>query len=339
MESIEIKEGQKIAKIITSLGCNCYCVGGRTAPQLTKYDFNLKNIMHLQKVARLIPNLTALLHGTKVYMTESSEAHFSLFVQNKIRTFIELKRLGLSMKQAPKMSALIGVDTNGEIQTVELENMPHMIIGGQTGGGKSVLLNTVILSLCCYNKPTDLGLVLIDPKRVEFNKFKGLPHLIMPILNEIDSIELALIRLVAEMESRYNTLSDLGLAKNSGHFKHICVIIDELSDLVLSENDRIKPLLIRLLQKARACGITVICATQSVRAKVLDGNMLANAPTRVALACANVRESILILGHKGAENLQGKGDAILKTAEGKEYRLQVPYITDSDILTLMGGKK
>ena len=337
MESMEIQQGQKIAKIITKLGYECYCVDGRTAPQLTKYDFNLKNILHLQKVARIIPNLSALIKK-KLTMTESSEAHFSLFVSNSIRNFIELKRLGLFMKQAPKLSAMIGVDTDGIAQTVKLEDMPHMIVGGQSGGGKSVLLSSVIMSLCCYNSPKDLGLVLIDAKRLEFNKFKKLPHLITPVINEVEDAKTVLIRLVGEMEARYEALEMLGLSKNDGHLKQIVVVIDELSDLILND-DEIKSLLVRLLQKARACGMTFICATQSVRAKVLDGNMLANAPCRVALTCANVRESMLIIGHKGAESLQGKGDAILKTADGKEYRLQIPYITNEDISVLIGGKR
>lgn len=331
-----MEQGKKIARILTQLGCPCTCVGCRVAPQLTKYDYNLKNIAQLQRVARLLPNVSASLKiGSKITMTESDEAHFSLFVRNNIRNFIELKLYHSAMANAPKLSAMIGIDTDGEAQTVQLTELPHMIIGGQTGGGKSVLLNTIIMSLCCYNKPTDLGVILIDPKRLEFNKFKTLPHLVTPVINEIDEAKLTLIRLVAEMEQRYIELESMGLTKNNGYFKHLVVVIDELSDLILCGDDEIKKLLIRLLQKARACGITIICATQSVRAKILDGNMLANAPSRVALTCANVRESMLILGHKGAENLQGKGDAILRTADGKECRVQVPYITDNDINLLL----
>ena len=148
-----------------------------------------------------------------------------------------------------------------------------------------------------------------------------------------------LAELVEEMEQRYYTLSKLNRTKNNGEFKKIVLVIDELTDLVMT-NKEVKSLLIRILQKGRACGIHCIIGTQSPRATILDGVTLANLPSRLALTCASVRESCLILGHKGAEQLTGKGDAILKTPESTtETRLQAPYISDSDITKLIKPKQ
>ena len=333
---MEIYTGESIAEVLTDWGCDCFFVEHKIAPQLVKYFFKLKNLLHLQRVKKLTDNLSALMGGLNIYFsTLTQNAHFSLAIQRLDKQIIYLKNYASDVRSAKPLSAMIGVDENNNSQLLRLNDMPHTIIGGQTGGGKSVLLNTIITSLCCYNSTGSLGMILIDPKRLEFSIYNNLPHLVVPVATEISEIENILNWLVVEMEERYKQLSSAGLSQNDGRFKHLCIVIDELADLVLSDNNTIKPTLVRLLQKSRACGMTFILATQSVRAKVLDGNMLANCPTRIALTCASARESVLILGKGGAEKLQGRGDAILQTIQGQEIRLQVPYISKDEIKKLI----
>ena len=328
--------GESIAKQITAFGYPCEFIKHTIAPQIIKYYFNLKNILHLQRIKKITDNLTALT-GLKVEYKPTNEAHFSLEIQRETRQTINITEYAQTMKQANPYSAIIGTDTNGKHTTATLDDLTHLLIAGTTGSGKSVSLNNIIISLLCYNKPQKLGLVLIDIKQVEFNIYKNAPHLIAPVCTDTTTAKSILLALVEEMERRYTILKELGKEKNNGEFKKIVVVIDELSDLILSD-ETIKLPIIRLLQKARACGIHLIIATQSPRAKILDGVMLANLPSRLALTCASVRESILILGHKGAEQLTGKGDALLKLpSTTTETRVQVPYISKQQIKKLLNN--
>ena len=231
------------------------------------------------------------------------------------------------LKQAKPLSILLGKDTNNNWQSSTPKEFTHLLIAGTTGSGKSVALNSLLASLICYNKPEDIGLVIIDLKKVEYLPFEGIPHLEFPIVTDYDEAVVTLNSLVELMETRYSIQAETGKC----NFKPILVLIDELSDLILN-NRKCKQLLTRLLQKSRGANIHFIVATQSPRASVLDGATLANLPSRLALTCSNTRESVLILGHKGAERLTGKGDAILKlNGSLEETRLQVPYISKEEL--------
>lgn len=333
---MKIYTGESIAEQITAFGYPCQFVNHTIAPQIIKYHFNLKNILHLQKVKRLADNLTALM-GLKANILQSNKSHFAIEVQRETRQALNVTAYAQTMKKADAYSIIIGTDTEGNHTTATLDDLTHLLVAGTTGSGKSVSLNNIIISLLCYNKPQDLGLVLIDIKQVEFNTYKNAPHLIAPICTDTATAKAVLLALVDEMERRYTILKQLNKEKNGGEFKKIAVIIDELSDLILTD-ETLKTPIIRLLQKARASGIHLIIATQSPRAKILDGVMLANLPSRIALTCANVRESMLILGHKGAEQLTGKGDALLKLpSTTTETRVQIPYISKQQIKKLLNN--
>ena len=333
---MKIYTGESIAEQITAFGIPCNFIEYTTAPQIITYYFNLKNILHLQKIKKITDNLTALT-GLKVDYKPTNKAHFSLEIQRETRQNLNITAYAETMKKANPYSIIIGTDTEGKNNTATLDDLTHLLIAGTTGSGKSVCLNNIIISLLCYNKPQNLGLILIDIKQVEFNTYKNAPHLISPICTDTATAKAVLLALVDEMEKRYTILKELGKEKNNGEFKKIAVIIDELSDLILTD-ETLKTPIIRLLQKARACGIHLIIATQSPRAKILDGVMLANLPTRIALTCANVRESMLILGHKGAEQLTGKGDALYKTqSTTNEKRVQIPYISKEQIKKLLNN--
>ena len=335
---MKIYTGESLAKQINYWGVGCEFIRHIMTPQTIVYKFNLKNPLDIKK-ARKLQEPLELLTNNKIEMQENdSESHLQLIFRRSERGFVGVGEFAKTLANCKPFSIALGVDQNGDHITKTLDELTHLLVAGTTGSGKSIAINTAIMSLCCYNQPSELGLILIDPKRVEFAKFQNLPHLIVPVIQEITDAFEVLTELVQEMEQRYYTLSQLNRTRNNGEFKKIVLVIDELTDLVMT-NKEIKSQLVRILQKGRACGIHCIIGTQSPRATILDGVTLANLPSRLVLTCASVRESCLILGHKGAEQLQGKGDAILKTPEStNETRLQSPYISTSDINKLIKHK-
>ena len=323
--------GEGIAEFLSAVGLSATFSQLDVAPQVLTYHFNLNNILQFNKIKNAVKMLSMALHQT-FEQVESNTAHFGLQVARAERELIKTLEQGKTLAELPPKSILFGFDASNTPISATLDELPHLLIGGTTGSGKSVALNSYITNLCCYNSPDDLGLVLVDLKKCEFNIYERLPHLMCDIINESERI---LGWLVDEMERRYTIMSAHNTDSNNGLFKTILVVIDELSDLIL-QNENCKTLLVRLLQKSRASDIHIICATQSPRAKILDGVMLANLPSRICLTCSNVRESILVLGNKGGETLMGKGDAIIKlNGTTEKMRIQVPYISKQDIENLI----
>ena len=331
-----IYTGESIAEQFTAWGVGAEFVGHTISPQIITYYFNLKNPLQLQKVKRMAENLGASMRCVVTFSTCSS-ADFCLQVAREDKRIINIKEFAGIMRTAPAYSGIIGTDTDNRQRVETLDNLTHLLIAGTTGSGKSVAVNSFLMSLLCYNQPQNLGLLLIDLKRVEFAQFQKVPHLIKPIATEPHEALELLEWLTEEMHARYQVMAKHGITKNQGEFKKILLVIDELSDLILTA-PATRSILVKLLQKARACGIHVVVATQSPRAKILDGVMLANLPSRLALTCSNSRESVLILGHKGAEKLTGRGDAILKLPNSTtETRLQVPFISPEQIKKLINN--
>lgn len=318
--------GESVAEFITTAGAPCQFVKLTIAPQLITYHFKLNHLQDHKNIKNII-NLLNLETHQQATTGASDCAHFSVIMPRAEREVVETVRQGAAMKNAPKYSILFGINTNNEPIISQLERLPHLLIAGTTGSGKSCALASYIIELCAYNRPQDLGVVLIDLKRHEFQKFKDLPHLMADVITDALTAEATLYAIWREMEERYKEIEN-GTNTNP---RPLVVVVDELADLVL-QNPNTKKILIQLLQKSRAANIHFILATQSPRASVLDGLLLANIPTRLALTCANARESVLILGHKGAEQLTGAGDAIIKlNGDPIAHRLQVPYINAEQI--------
>lgn len=327
---MKIYTGASLAEQLTFFGTPTEFVSIDIAPQLLTYHFNLKNFNCLSRLDKDLKKLEMITH-TPITRTTSTIGHFALILPREERTMVHVSYM--QKKEGGFLD--FGLDTKNEQITANLQDLPHLLVAGTTGSGKSVALNSYIMDLCCANTPSKLGLVLIDLKRCEFNVFDRLPHLMCDIVNDSETAENTLLWLVAEMERRYEIMAEQHIDKNEGQFKTIVAVIDELADLIL-QNENCRTLLIKLLQKARACGIHVIVATQSPRAKYLDGLMLANLPSRVCLTCANVRESMLVLGHKGGEQLTGKGDCIIKlNGSTQEFRVQTPFISKQEIEKLL----
>jgi S-DNA-T family DNA segregation ATPase FtsK/SpoIIIE len=235
------------------------------------------------------------------------------------------------------------MDIDGENVYVDIQAMPHGLIAGATNSGKSVCVNTILVSLLMKNSPEDLKLILIDPKMVELVPYNDLPHLVTPVITDVKMAAQALNWAVNEMEKRYQTFANSrsrdiksyndqikrGLIDDQ-KMPYIVVVIDELADLMMAAPHDVEDAIQRLTQKARAAGIHLLVATQRPTTDVVKGTIKSNIPVRIAFKVASFVDSVTILDYQGAETLLGKGDMLLKRSD-RAHRLQGAYIPDTEI--------
>ena len=230
---------------------------------------------------------------------------------------------------APKSCVSLGTGHLGAPIYLDLHQAPHVLIGGTTGSGKSVLLNDMIISLVLHNSPKTAKLILIDPKIVEFMPYSGLPHLYKPVIAETSEAIKTLKDIEHELDERCRDMANRRLREYDGC--SLYVFVDELADLVITGKKPVEERLLKIAQKGRAARIHLILATQQPSVKIMPSALKANCPTRIALKVKTISDSRIILDHKGAENLRGKGDAILSNADGSEIRFQAGYISPDEI--------
>jgi len=246
-------------------------------------------------------------------------------------------------KMRSRLRIALGRDVSGEAVVADLASMPHLLLAGTTGSGKSVCLNAIIASLLFYNSPAQLRLLLVDPKRVELTKYNGIPHLIAPVVTDIEKVIVALRWVTREMERRYEQFSRAGarnlesynkLAKSQGAepLPYIVVVIDELADLMLAAPEDVERTLCRLAQMARATGIHLVIATQRPSVDVVTGLIKANFPARISFAVTSQVDSRVILDTPGAEKLLGRGDMLFMAPDSpKLQRIQGCYVSDKEL--------
>ncbi|MEX2425254.1 MAG: DNA translocase FtsK, partial [Thermomicrobiaceae bacterium] len=247
-----------------------------------------------------------------------------------------------------KLPLALGRDVNGSYRVSDLTRMPHLLIAGSTGSGKSVCINGIIATFLATNRPEDLQMVMIDPKMVELVGFNGVPHLKGPVVTEMDKVVPALRMVLKEMEDRYHRFSALGVRNIDGYnlkreddpslekMPYMVVIIDELADLMMTAPDEVETLLVRLAQMARATGIHLLIATQRPSVDVITGLIKANVPARIAFAVTSQTDSRVVLDLPGAERLLGKGDMLyLPPDAAKPSRMQGAFIDDADLQYLV----
>ena len=237
-----------------------------------------------------------------------------------------------------KLPIALGKSISGIPVIGDLFAMPHLLIAGTTGSGKSVCINTIILSLLYRYAPEKCNLILIDPKMLELSAYEGIPHLLCPVITESRKATAALGWAVKEMENRYKLMTHVGVKNidgyNSKHKKHmpyIVVIVDEMSDLMLIAGKEIENYIQRLSQMARAAGIHIIMATQRPSVDVITGTIKANFPTRISFQVSSKIDSRTILGEQGAEQLLGKGDMLFMSSANRIIRIHGPYVSESEI--------
>tara|TARA_Y100000590_G_scaffold382595_1_gene452654 strand:+ start:4392 stop:6512 length:2121 start_codon:yes stop_codon:yes gene_type:complete len=241
-------------------------------------------------------------------------------------------------KKEIKLPIALGKNISGIPIIGDLSVMPHLLIAGTTGSGKSVCINTIILSLLYKYSPEKCNLILIDPKMLELSAYEGIPHLLCPVITEAKKATAALGWAVKEMENRYKLMTSVGVKNidgyNSKHKKHmpyIVVIVDEMSDLMLIAGKEIENYVQRLSQMARAAGIHIIMATQRPSVDVITGTIKANFPTRISFQVSSKIDSRTILGEQGAEQLLGKGDMLFMSSANRIIRIHGPYVSENEI--------
>ena len=237
-----------------------------------------------------------------------------------------------------KLPIALGKSISGSPIIVDLTAMPHLLIAGTTGSGKSVCINTIISSLLFKHNPDICKFILIDPKMLELSSYEGIPHLLTPVITDSKKATAALGWTVREMENRYKLMSSVGVRNIDGYnqkhkikMPYIVVVVDEMSDLMLISGKEIENYVQKLSAMARAAGIHIIMATQRTSVYVITGTIKANFPTRISFQVSSKIDSKTILGEQGAEQLLGKGDMLFMSSANKIFRIHGPYMSESEI--------
>lgn len=322
-----------IAHLLTQIGLTCTPAGYDNGAQVTTYHYNLTDAKDHTKINRGIKWLSMSLH-TPCTLTPSDRAHFAVQVAKTDRDTVTLRRVvGTLAPDRTPTTATLGLDDAGQPVIIDVAKMPHMLIAGATGSGKSVALNTILCSMLYCCTPTMTQFVMIDPKQVELSAYAGLPHLATPIITSAQEAVNMLASVNAAMDKRYKAMAKQRTKSGTeAGFPRMVIVIDELADLMLTSKKAVEESIIRIAQLGRAAGIHLLVATQKPVVSVITGLIQGNIPCKLALQTASTSDSVRILGHKGAEQLLGRGDAWLKLPDRvQEIRLQCAYTSNQDI--------
>lgn len=323
--------------------------GANVGPRLTQYTLKPPTGVKLTKITALENNLALDLAARSIRIEAPipGQRAVGIEVPNKHAATV---RVGGLLQSPPwkymksPLGFVVGQGIAGAPVVEDLGKMPHLLVAGQTGSGKSVMINTILTSLLYRNSPSDLKLILVDPKRVEMAPYADIPHLLTPVIVEPDKCISALKWTVAEMERRYKELSavhkrnieDYNSASDTEHMPYIVIIIDELADLMMMAARDVEALIVRIAAKARAVGIHLILATQSPRVDVITGLIKNNVPARIAFAVPGQVDSRVMIDSNGAEKLLGQGDMLFKTSElPKPIRVQGAFISSEETAKLV----
>lgn len=320
--SADITDGEAIANELSLMGVHCTCLDTLEAPSAYIHNFSADNPVEMLKIDRLIKVLelrykTTVNSGVAVG-EKAQYADFRLSFDKRESTSIFWQDYKTALKK--RFDFLLGIDMANTPIVLNLDNLPHLLIAGESGGGKSVTLNTIIKSLTCVKgvSASNLGLILIDTKQTELTPYEKSPFLMLPVCTNFRSAYIALKWVANEMTSRYTAMRANG--QKMGNFQRLVIIVDELADLIMQDKRTIEPLIVKLAQLGRACNIHLIIATQRPTVDVCTGHIKANIPSRIALQTASARDSMNIIDRKGAEKLRGKGDALLKLSYENEIK-------------------
>lgn len=322
--------------------------GANIGPKVTQYTLKPPAGVKLTRISQLETNIALNLAAQALRIEAPIPGQRAVGIEVPNRKAADVRLYGiLSSKQwksvAEPLGFAIGKDIAGDAVVGELNKMPHLLIAGQTGSGKSVMINTLLTSLLYRNSPSDMRLILVDPKQVEMAPYEDIPHLLTPIITEPEKCISALKWAVNEMERRYTLLAEQKLrdiksynAKNTEEaMPYIVVVIDELADLMMVAARDVEALIVRLAQKARAVGIHLVLATQRPSVDVITGLIKANVPARIAFTVASQVDSRTILDQVGAEKLLGQGDMLLLTPSmSKPKRIQGAWVTDDEVVKI-----
>ena len=345
------KNKDTLEKLLLDFGITAKVVKIHIGPAVTQYELTVPNGTKVSKITSVNKEIALGMAATDVRIQAPipGKSTIGIEIPNSSVSTVSIKEI-LLQKASGKISVALGKDIMGNPILADLSKMPHLLIAGSTGSGKSVCTNSIITSILMNYRPDEVKLVLVDPKKVELSNYNGVPHLLTPVVTDPKKASVALQKVVSEMERRYNEFTEKG-AKNIESYndmiekenkKHpetpqkkmyyLVTIIDELADLMLVASKEVEDSILRITQMARAAGIHLIVATQRPSTDVITGVVKANIPSRIAFAVASSIDSRTILDMSGAEKLLGKGDMLyLPMGENTPIRIQGCFISDGEI--------
>ena len=349
-----------IQTVLGDFGIIGKVVAAHVGPSVTQYELEIKHGTKVSKVTGVNKELALALAAKDVRIQAPIPGKSTIGIElpNKKNSMVSvreiLERMPSSLDNS-KLAVTLGKDIMGNPQYCEINKTPHLLVAGSTGSGKSVCINSFIVSILMRSKPDEVKLILVDPKKVELSMYNGVPHLLAPVVTDPQKANIALKKMVVEMERRYDEFEKSGTKNIAGynayvdkknenlpeseHLKkmpYIVIIIDELADLMLVAAKEVQDSIMRITQMARAAGTHLIVATQRPSTDVITGVVKANIPSRIAFAVSSGIDSRTILDSQGAEKLLGKGDMLfLPQGENTPIRIQGTFISDEEIKTVV----
>ena len=349
-----------IQTVLGDFGIIGKVVAAHVGPSVTQYELEIKHGTKVSKVTGVNRELALALAAKDIRIQAPIPGKSTIGIElpNKKNSMVSvreiLERMPSSLDNS-KLAVTLGKDIMGNPQYCEINKTPHLLVAGSTGSGKSVCINSFIISILMRSKPDEVKLILVDPKKVELSMYNGVPHLLAPVVTDPQKANIALKKMVVEMERRYDEFEKSGTKNIAGynayvdkknenlpeseHLKkmpYIVIIIDELADLMLVAAKEVQDSIMRITQMARAAGMHLIVATQRPSTDVITGVVKANIPSRIAFAVSSGIDSRTILDSQGAEKLLGKGDMLfLPQGENTPIRIQGTFISDEEIKTVV----
>ena len=346
----EMRENsRRLNETLASFHIDAHIINVTRGPSVTRYEVELDKGVRLNKLTNCADDIALSLgaSGVRIAAVPGKISIVGIEVPNRAVTTVSLREVIDSpefAKSKSKSSFAVGKDIGGSCIVGNISKMPHMLIAGTTGSGKSVCMNSIIISLLYKSGPEDVKLIMVDPKMVELGIYNGIPHLLIPVVTDPKKAAGSLQWAVTEMLRRYKLMSDVGvrdlesyngiITQEEGGQKlpQVVIIIDELADLMLVAAKEVEDSICRIAQMGRAAGMHLIIATQRPSADVITGLMKANIPSRIAFSVASAMESRIILDTQGAEKLVGKGDMLYAPIGiGKPLRVQGCFVTDAEV--------
>ncbi len=347
----------KLQKTLYSFGVSAKVEDVKVGPAITRYELKPSEGVRVSKIANLADDIALNLAAETIRIEAPipGKQAVGIEVPNKEKEAVHLRDVIETEEfenNKSKLSVALGKDVAGQVVIADIAKMPHVLIAGSTGSGKSVCINTVITSIIYNAKPSEVKLVMVDPKIVELSVYNGIPHLLIPVVTDPRKAAGALAWAVQEMEDRYNKFATKGVRDLKGYnsamekegegrtLPQIVIIIDELADLMMVAAKDVEDAICRLAQKARAAGMHLVIATQRPSVDVITGLIKANVPSRIAFAVSSQVDSRTILDMAGAEKLLGKGDMLFAPAGcSKPTRIQGAFVSDEEVEKIVGFVK
>ena len=346
---------KKLVDVLKSFGVETKLIGASRGPSVTRYELTPAPGVKISKITNLADDIALGLasSGVRIEAPIPNKSAVGIEVPNKTRSTVTLREVISSDEyknnKGNLLTVALGKDITGNISCADLAKMPHLLIAGTTGSGKSVCLNGMIASILYNATPTQVKLLMIDPKQVEFTVYNGIPHLLVPVISDARKAAGSLAWAVAEMDSRYKTFSNCAVRDIKSYNKYveshpelqpmpqIVIFIDELNDLMMVSPKEVEDSICRLAQKARAAGMHLVVATQRPSVDVITGIIKANIPSRISLSVSSQVDSRTILDSIGAEKLLGNGDMLFNpVGVSKPVRIQGAFLSDEEIERIVG---